>query len=68
MTDGFEVQLGIARIERGDTNGRPTTNVQNARFSKKAIVPIKNENNLCLASALTVDIAKNNAENATAKE
>ena len=68
VTDGFDVQLGVARIERGGTNGRPITNVQDARFSKRAIVAIKNEDSLCLARALAVGIAKNNVENAIATE
>ena len=68
VTDGFDVQLGVARIERGGTNGRPITNVQDARFSKRAIVAIKNEDSLCLARALAVGIAKNNVKNAIATE
>ena len=56
---GFDVQLGVARFERGGTNGNPIINVQDARFSKRAIVSINN-----LARALAVSIAKNNVEKA----
>ena len=64
VMEGFDVQLGVARIERGGTNGNPIINVQDARFSKRAMVSINNDDNLCLARALAVGIAKNNVEKA----
>ena len=66
--EGFDVQLGVARIERGGTNGNPIINVQDARFSKRAIVSINNDDNLCLARALAVGIAKNNVDKANDRE
>ena len=59
VTEGFEVQLGVARMEHGGANGHPIINVQEARFSKRSIVSIKNHDNLCLARAFAVGIAKN---------
>ena len=58
--EGLDVKLGVARIECGGTNRNPIINVQDARFSKRALVSINNDDNLCLARALAVGIAKNN--------
>ena len=59
ICEGFQVSLGVARIERGGVNGVPITNVESDRISKRSLVSIENRDLLCFARALAVGMAKN---------
>ena len=68
VVEGFDVQLAVARVERGGANGRPITNVQKDRITKRSIVSIKNSDNMCLAYALAVGVTKLCADEATSNK
>ena len=51
------IQLGVAKVLRGQ-RGSHITNVQQDRICKKSIAAINNTDNICLARAIAVGIAK----------
>ena len=51
------IQLGVAKVLRGE-RGSHITNVQQDRICKKSLITINNTDNICLARAIAVGIAK----------
>ena len=57
VDEGFEVQLGVAKIVKGA--GRThMINVNQDRINKTSIVAINNTDNMCLARAIAVGLAR----------
>ena len=67
VSDDFTVQLVIANLERGGAR-KLMQNLEKDRISKTSIITIRNNDNMCLARALTVAIARLQMDEATTPE
>ena len=67
VSDDFTMQMGIANLERGGAR-KHMQNIKNDKVSKRSIITIKNDDNMCLARSLAVAIAHLEIEEATTPE